>query len=48
MSFWCHRFAQNSNENIVRISAMKVFIASLGLPGSIWGLPVGLLFSNIT
>ena len=32
MSFWCHRFDQNTNKNIVRISALKVFIASLGLP----------------
>ena len=31
MSFWCHRFDQNSNENIVRISALTFFIASLGL-----------------
>ena len=48
MSFWCHRFDQNSNENIVRISALKVFIASLGLPGSFFGLPVGFLINNIT
>ena len=27
MSFWCHCFAQNSNENIVRISALKFFVA---------------------
>ena len=27
MSIWCHRFDQNSNKNIVRISALKVFIA---------------------
>ena len=39
MSFWCHRFDQNSNENIVRISALKFFIASWGLPGSFLGLP---------
>ena len=32
-----------SNENIVRISALKDFIASLGLPGSFLGLPVGFL-----
>ena len=37
MSFWCHRFDQNSNKNIVRISALKVFIASLGLPGIFLG-----------
>ena len=34
-------FDQNSNENIVRISALKFFIASLRLPGSFLGLPVG-------
>jgi hypothetical protein len=33
MSFWCHRFDQNSHENIVRISALKFFVASLGLSG---------------
>ena len=26
---------QNSNENIVRISALKFFVASLGLPGDL-------------
>ena len=41
MSFWCHRFDQKTNENIVRISALKVFIASLGLP-------VGFLINDIT
>ena len=46
MSFWCHRFDQNSNENIVRISALKFFVASWGLPGSFLGLP-GDLVSNI-
>ena len=46
MSFWCHRFNQNSNENIVRISALKFFVASWGLPGSFLGLP-GDLVSNI-
>ena len=35
MSFWCHRFDQNSNENIVRISALKFFVASWGLPGDL-------------
>jgi hypothetical protein len=39
MSFWCHRFDQNSYENIVRISALKLFVASWGLPGSFLGLP---------
>ena len=46
MSFWCHRFDQNSNKNIVRISALKFFVASWGLPGSFLGLP-GDLVSNI-
>jgi len=40
MSFWCHRFDHNSKENIVRISALKFFVASWGLPGSSFGLPV--------
>ena len=48
MSFWCHRFDQNGNKNIVRISALKVFIASLGLLGSFFGLPVGFFIYNIT
>ena len=34
MSFWCYRLDQNSNKSIVRISALKFFIASLGLPES--------------
>ena len=34
---------QNSNKNIVRISSLKVFIASLGLPGSILGLSLDLV-----
>ena len=46
MSFWFHRFDQNSNENIVRISALKFCVASWGLPGSFFGLP-GDLVSNI-
>ena len=33
MSFWCHRSDQNSIENIVRISALKIFVAFWGLPG---------------
>ena len=41
MSFWCHRLDQKTNKNIVRISALKVFIASLGLP-------VGFLINDIT
>ena len=39
-----HRFDQNSKENIVMISALKVFIASLGLPRSFFGLPVGFFY----
>ena len=39
MSFWCHRFDQNSKKNIIRISALKFFVVSFGLPGSFWGLP---------
>ena len=44
MSFWCHHFDQNSNKTIIRISALKVFIASLGLPRSFFGLPVGFFY----
>ena len=32
-SFWCCCFDQKNNENIVRISALKVFPATFGLPG---------------
>jgi hypothetical protein len=39
-------FDPNSNENIVRISALKFFVASWGLPGSFLGLS-GNLVSNI-
>jgi hypothetical protein len=46
MSFCCHHFDQNSNEKIVRISALKFFVASWRLPGSFLGLP-GDLVSNI-
>ena len=46
MSFWCHRFDQISNENIVRISALIFFVASWGLPGSFLGLP-GDLVNNM-
>ena len=46
MSFWCHRFDQNSNENIVRISALNFFVAASGFTGSFWGLS-GDLVSNI-
>jgi hypothetical protein len=38
----------NSKENIVRISVLKYFIASLRLPGSFWGLLVGFLIKEIT
>ena len=37
---------QNTNENIVRISALKFFVASWGFPGSFFGLPRDLV-SNI-
>ena len=46
MSFECHRFDQNSNKNIVRISALKFFAASWELSGSLLGLPWDLV-SNI-
>ena len=46
MSFWCHRFDQKTNKNIVRISALKILKPSLGFPGSFLGLP-GDLVSNI-
>ena len=46
MSFWCQRFDQKKNKNIVRISALKFFVASWGLPGSFLWLP-GDLVSNI-
>ena len=39
MSLWCHCFDQNSNKNIVSISALKFFVASLGHPGNFFGLP---------
>ena len=48
MSFWCHCFDQKTNKNIVSISALKVFIASLELPGSFFELPVALLINDIT
>ena len=32
MSFWCHHLDQHSNKNIVKISALKSFVASWGLP----------------
>ena len=44
---WCHRFDQNSNENIVRISALKFFVASWGLLGSFMELPGGLVTNII-
>jgi len=47
MSFWCHRFDQNSNKNIERISALTLFLASWGLPGSFLELPVGFLINDI-
>ena len=45
MSFWCHGFDQNSNENIVRISALK-FLYLTGGFSEIFGLP-GDFQSNI-
>jgi hypothetical protein len=42
MSYWCHRLDQNSKENIVRISALKFFVASWKLFGLL-----GDLVSNI-
>ena len=48
MSFWCHCLDQKTNKYNVRISALKVFIASLGLPGSFFGVPVGFLMNDIT
>ena len=39
---------QSSNENIVRISALNFFIASMEAPGSFLGLPVGFLINDIT
>ena len=35
MSFWCRRFDQNSNKNIVKISALKFYVAFWGLPGDL-------------
>ena len=37
---------KNNNKHIVRISALKVCIASLGLPGSFFGPPVGFLIND--
>ena len=41
MSFWYDRFDKNSNKKIVRISVLKCFVAS-------WGLPVGFCINDIT
>ena len=46
MSFCCYHFDQNSNEEIVRISALKFFVASWRLAGRFLGL-LGDLVSNI-
>ena len=35
MSFWCYRLDQNSNKSIVRISALKFFVASQRLLGDL-------------
>ena len=45
MPIWRHRLDQKTNENIVRISDLKVFMASLE---SFLGLPVGFLINDIT
>ena len=47
MSFCCHRFDQNSNKNIVRISVLKFYVASWGLPGIFYGLPGDLVIDII-
>ena len=39
---------KKNNENIVRISALKVFIVSLGLLGSFLGTLVGFFINDIT
>ena len=41
MSFWCHRFDQNSNKNIV------IFCTYLASCGASWGLPGGFLGASI-
>ena len=46
--FGCHSLDQSSNENIVKMSALKIFVHSLGLPGSFFGIPVGFLINEIT
>ena len=43
MSFWCHCLDQNSNENIVRITALKVFNSFLGASWKLFGVPVGFI-----
>ena len=37
-----------NQRNYFWISALKFFVASLGLPGSFWGLPEGFLMYDIT
>ena len=37
MSFWCHRFDQNSNKNIVRISTLNFFRSVLGASWKLFG-----------
>ena len=41
-------FPPKSNKNILRIFALKVFIAFLGLTGSFLGLPVHCLINDIS
>ena len=48
MSFWCQCFDQKTNKNIVRNSALKVSIASLGPPLGFLGLLVDLLINDMT
>ena len=47
ISFLCHRVDQKNNKNIVRISALKFFVASWGFPGSFFGLPGDLVSNDI-
>ena len=44
MSFGCHPFDQNSNKNIVRISALEFFVASWGASLKLFWVSLG---SNI-
>jgi hypothetical protein len=44
MPFWCHRFDQKSNENIVKISVKKVLKLPWGFLDPFWGF----LINDIT